>query len=173
MGLLEDLDYQVKPANAAQRVTQALAASGPGSWVFQRTLYPIDKALFKMTNGKVTVPGLLAGLPVIMLTTTGAKSGKQRTMPLLGIPMDGEIAVIGSNYGQESTPGWVHNLRKNPEATVSYRSKTAPALARLGTAAETDRAFELGAAFYGGYPKYRERADHRKIESFILIGAKQ
>lgn len=170
MGLLDQLEYQVNSANKLQRVTQTVASSGPGSWVFQRTLYPVDKALFKMTKGKVTVPGLLAGLPVIMLTTTGAKSGKQRTMPLVGIPMDGDLAVIGSNYGQESTPGWVHNLRKTPAAAVGYKSKSASVVARPATDAETDKAFELGAAFYGGYPKYRERAAHRKIQAFVLVG---
>ncbi|MGI9624154.1 MAG: nitroreductase family deazaflavin-dependent oxidoreductase, partial [Acidimicrobiales bacterium] len=62
-----------------------------------------------MTGGKTTVPGLLAGLRVVMLTTTGAKSGEPRTMPLVGIPSDGDLAVIGSNFGQGPTPGWVYN----------------------------------------------------------------
>ena len=168
MGLVSDIGYEVKEANAVQRVTQKVAASGPGSWVFQRTLYPIDKALFRLTNGRMTVPGLLAGLPVIVLTTTGAKTGKERTMPLLGIPLDDDMAVLGTNYGQRSTPGWVHNLRKNSEATVQYRSASVEVTARPATAEEADRAFESGAAVYGGFPKYRERASHRTIEVFIL-----
>ena len=49
MGVLDELDYALKPANAGQRVTQKIAASGPGAWVFQRTLYPIDKVLYKRT----------------------------------------------------------------------------------------------------------------------------
>ena len=83
MGLISELDYEVKDANAIQRVTQKVASSRPGSWVFQRTMYPVDKALFRLTDGRLTVPGLLAGLPVIMLTTTGAKTGQDRTMPLV------------------------------------------------------------------------------------------
>lgn len=168
MGLISELDYEVKDANAIQRVTQKVAASGPGAWVFQRTLYPIDKGLYRLTKGRLTVPGLMAGLPVIMLTTTGAKTGKDRTMPLLGIPMDDDLAVIGSNYGQRSTPGWVYNLRAKPEATVAHGSESVEVTARSATEAETDRAFEAGAAFYGGFPKYRERASHRKIEVFVL-----
>lgn len=168
MGLISELHYQVKEANMIQRVTQKVAASGPGAWVFQRTLYPIDKWLYRVTKGRLTVPGLMAGLPVIMLTTTGAKTGQDRTMPLVGIPLDDNIAVIGSNYGQKSTPGWVYNLRAKPEATVAHRSDTVDVTARLATRPETDRAFEAGAAFYGGFPKYRERASHREIEVFIL-----
>ena len=87
MGVLDELDYVLKPANAAQRLTQRIAASGPGAWLFQRTLYPVDKVLYARTDGRLTVPGLMAGLPVIMLTTTGAKSGEPRSMPLVGIPL--------------------------------------------------------------------------------------
>ena len=46
MGVLDELDYVLKPANAAQRLTQRIAASGPGAWVFQRTPYPVDKVLY-------------------------------------------------------------------------------------------------------------------------------
>ncbi len=168
MGLISELRYEVKDANALQRVTQKVAASGPCAWVFQRTLYPIDKGLYRLTKGRLTVPGLMAGLPVVMLTTTGAKTGKDRTMPLLGIPVGDDIAVIGSNYGQKSTPGWVYNLRAKPEATIAYGSEPIEVTARAATEDETERAFDAGAAFYGGFPKYRQRASHREIEVFVL-----
>ena len=168
MGLISELHYEVKDANAIQRLTQKVTASGPGAWVFQRTMYPIDKVLYRLTKGRLTVPGLMAGLPVIMLTTTGAKTGQNRTMPLVGVPMDDDIAVIGSNFGQKSTPGWVYNLRAKPEATVAHGSESVEVTARSATVAETEQAFEAGAAFYGGFPKYREHASHREIEIFVL-----
>ena len=171
MSVDEQLGMQNKPANAAQRAMQRLASSRPGSWVFQRTLYPCDKLLFKFSGGRVTVPGLVAGLPVIMLTTTGAKSGQERTMPLVGIPVEGELVVIGSNYGQERTPGWVYNLEANPSATVAYRSTSVPVRARLATPAVTDAAFAEAAKVYPGYAKYRERASHRTIRAFVLEAA--
>ena len=77
MGLISELHFVVIDPNAVQRVTQRVAASGPGAWAFQRTLHPIDKALYRLTQGRLTVPGLMAGLPVIMVTTTGAKTGKE------------------------------------------------------------------------------------------------
>jgi deazaflavin-dependent oxidoreductase (nitroreductase family) len=144
MGLISELDFEVKEANAIPRVTQKLTSSGPGAWVFQRTLYPVDKRLFRLTKGRLTVPGLMAGLPVILLTTTGAKTGEDRTMPLVGIPIDGEMAVIGSNYGQSFTPGWVYNLRAHAEATVAHGSESVKVTARQATEAETERAFEAG-----------------------------
>jgi deazaflavin-dependent oxidoreductase (nitroreductase family) len=168
MGVLDELGYALKPANAAQRVTQKFAASGPGAWVFQRTIYPIDKVLYKRTSGRVTLPGLLAGLPVIMLTTTGARSGQARTMPLVGIPLGDDLAVIGSNYGQKSTPGWVYNLEADPAATVSYRDRSVDVTARPASDAEAGEAFEIAATFYPGYAKYRTRAAHRTIRVFVL-----
>ena len=168
MGVLDELDYVLKPANAAQRVTQRIAASGPGAWVFQRTLYPVDKVLYKRTDGRLTVPGLMAGLPVIMLTTTGAKSGEPRSMPLVGIPLGDDLAVIGSNYGQQRTPGWVYNLEADPAATVSYRDRSVEVTARAASAEEADEAFEIAATFYPGYGKYRARASHRTIRVFVL-----
>lgn len=168
MGVLDELDYVLKPANAAQRVTQRIAASGPGAWVFQRTLYPVDKVLYKRTDGRLTVPGLMAGLPVIMLTTTGAKSGEPRSMPLVGIPLGDDLAVIGSNYGQQRTPGWVYNLEADPAATVAYRDRSVEVTARAASAEEADEAFEIAATFYPGYGKYRARASHRTIRVFVL-----
>jgi deazaflavin-dependent oxidoreductase (nitroreductase family) len=172
MGVLSELGYVVKPANAAQRATQKIAASGPGSWAFQKTLYAVDRPLFRASKGRLSVPGLLAGLPVIMLTTTGAKSGLARTMPLVGIPMGDDLAVIGSNYGQEHTPGWVHNLLADPTATVAFRDRSVEVTARPATDAEADEAFEAGARFYSGYAKYRARASHRVIRVFVLEPAR-
>jgi deazaflavin-dependent oxidoreductase (nitroreductase family) len=168
MGVLAELDYTLKPANAAQRVTQRIAASGPGAWLFQRTLYPVDKLLYRRTDGRVTVPGLMAGLPVIMLTTIGAKSGEPRSMPLVGIPLGDDLAVIGSNYGQHRTPGWVYNLAADSAATVSYRDRSVEVTARPSSDAEADEAFEVAATFYPGYGKYRARASHRTIRVFVL-----
>lgn len=168
MGLLYELGYVVKPSNVAQRLTQRVSASRAGAWVAQRTLYPIDKVLFRASGGRLTVPGLTAGLPVIMLTTVGAKSGQSRTMPLVGTPLGDDLAIIGSNYGQERTPGWVYNLTANPAATVSYRDRTVEVIARRLGEEDADRVFEKATAAYPGYGKYRGRADHRVIQVFAL-----
>jgi deazaflavin-dependent oxidoreductase (nitroreductase family) len=168
MGVLDELGYVVKPSNAAQRLTQRVSASRAGAWVAQRTLYPIDKALFRASGGRLTVPGLTAGLPVTMLTTVGAKSGQPRTMPLVGTPFGDDLAIIGSNYGQEHTPGWVYNLAANPAATVSYRDRTVEVVARRLDDDDADRVFEAATRAYPGYGKYRGRADHRVIQVFAL-----
>lgn len=168
VGVLEQLGYELGPPNAAQRLTQKVAASRPGAWTTQRVLYPLDKVVFRSTKGRATVASLTAGLPVIMLTTTGAKSGEQRTMPLVGTPYGDDIAIIGSNYGQERTPGWVYNLEADPVAAVAYRDVTVDVIARRLDDVEADRVFAAAAKTYAGYGHYRQRADHREIRVFAL-----
>lgn len=168
MGLVHDLGHVVKSPNGLQRIMQKLGSSRSGAWAFSKTLYPVDKALFRVTGGRATVPGLMGGLPVIMLTTTGAKSGKPRTMPLIGIPLGDGLAVIGTNYGQQPTPGWVYNLEADPSAVVGYGDRTIAVTARPADQGETDRVFDLAAGVYRGYAKYRIRADHRAIRVFVL-----
>src|SRR5689334_16660316 len=95
------------------------ASSGPGSWLFARVAHRMDRPVFRWTRGRHTVGSLLTGLPVVMLTTTGARSGQQRTVPILGLPTgDGGLAVIASNFGQPKQPGWFYNLRARPEGDV-------------------------------------------------------
>ena len=172
MGVLDKLGFEVRSANALQRVVQKVASTRFGAWCFSKTLHMPDKALFKVTGGRLTVPTFLAGLPVVMLTSTGARTGKPRDMPLLGIPVGEDLAVIGSNYGQKKTPGWVYNLEAKPSAIVGYRARSVEVVARRADEAETDRVFALGHAVYLGYAKYRLRADHRVIRVFILETAR-
>jgi len=168
VGLLTELGYEVKSPNVFQRSIQALGSTKPGAWVFHKTLYPIDSVLYRLTKGRVTVAGIFAGLPVIMLTTTGARTGQPRSMPLLGIPMGDAIAILGTNYGQKPTPGWVYNLRADPSAAVGYHGKTVEVTARLATQAETEEAFVLAAGVYRAYSEYRDRIDGREVSAFIL-----
>jgi deazaflavin-dependent oxidoreductase (nitroreductase family) len=168
MGLMNDLGYEVKESNAAQRLMQRIASSRPGAWTFSKTLHLIDRPLFRASKGRVTVPSLVAGLPVIMVTTTGRKSGEPRTMPLLGVPTGDDLAIIGSNFGQERTPGWVYNLEADPQAVVAFRNTTVEVTARRADEAETDATFERAGAIYPGYLHYRERAEHRSIRVFVL-----
>jgi deazaflavin-dependent oxidoreductase (nitroreductase family) len=168
MALQNELGYIVKTPNGAQRVVQGLASTKPVAWVFQKTLYPMDRILYRRSGGRITVPGLMAGLPVIMLTTTGARSGQPRTMPLIGIPMGDALVILGTNYGQKPTPGWVYNLRADPAATVEYRGTSVDVVARLATDSETDHAFALAVKVYPAYGEYRDRIEGREVSAFIL-----
>lgn len=168
MGLLDDLNYTVTPPNRVQRTLQHVAAGERIGRLLQRSLHPLDKVVHGATLGRTTAAGLLAGIPVIMLRTVGARTGRVRTNPLIGIPMGEDLAVIGSNFGTAATPGWVYNLESNPAAVVSYRDRRATVTARPADDVETDQAFDAAAAVYAAFPAYRNRADHRKTRVFAL-----
>lgn len=171
MGLLEELDYAVRPANLLQDRLQQVASRPRVSSTLQKTLHPLDRTLHRFSGGRHTAAGLLTGIPVIVLTTTGARTGRHRTTPLMGIPMEDKLVVIGSNFGTENTPGWVHNLEADPRATVTYRGRHAAVVARHADQRQADQAFEAASAMYAGFPAYRTRAVHRQIRVFALEAA--
>ncbi len=167
--LAEDLSYTFRPSNRAQRTVQALVASRPGSWVFARMLPTLDTWVGRLSGGRTSVPEVLAGLPVLDVTTTGRKSGERRRTHLIAIPLGGSLAVIGSNFGQADTPGWVVNLEADPRATATYRNRSIEVVARPADAAEFEEVLRNAAPLYGGYAKYRERiGESRRLRIFVL-----
>lgn len=155
-------------ANPVWRGVRRFAASGPGSWIFARLAHHLDRPIYRWTRGRHTAASLISGLPIVMLTSTGAKSGQPRTVPLLGIP-DGEgVAVIASNFGQWRHPGWYYNLRATPEAEIAVAG-----IRRRVRATEVDgerraRIWEEGLRTYPGFAQYERRASHRRITVFAL-----
>jgi deazaflavin-dependent oxidoreductase (nitroreductase family) len=106
---------------------------------------------------------------MVMLTTTGARSGVRTTTPLVGMPEGGGIVIVGSNFGQAHHPAWVHNLRADPRATVTVDGTMHEAIAEEVTGVERDRLMELAAEVYPGYTRYVERAAPRQIRVIRLI----
>lgn len=168
MHLHERLGLRYGRPNPLQRAVRRFASTTVGAWVFQRTVHHVDRVLFRLSGGRLTLPTVLAGLPVVLVTTTGRRSGLERTTPLLAIPVDDDVALIGSNFGQSPTPAWVHNLEADPHARIAYRDRVVDVIARPATAADADLAFERAAAIYDGYRRYRQRAAHRTIRVFVL-----
>src|SRR6202034_4546583 len=95
-----------------------------------KTLHHIDRSLLRLSRGQLTLPGVVAGIPVLTVTTTGARTGQRRTAPLLGVPAGDDIAVIGTSFGQPRTPGWYYNMRADPRVEGTYQDKTVKAIAR-------------------------------------------
>lgn len=76
-----------------------------------RTLYHFDLPVLRLSRGRYSVTSLLAGLPVVTVTTIGAKSGQPRSLPLVAIPSGEAVILIASNFGQAHHPAWYYNLR--------------------------------------------------------------
>ncbi len=150
-----------------QKAMQRIAARSWLSWLLARTLYRVDAPLLLISQGRISLAGLIAGLPVIMLTTTGAKTGKPRTTPLVGI-VDGEqLVLVASYYGSAHHPAWYHNLRAQPDAAVTVGGQTRTYRAREVTDAEYDHCWQRAVAVYAGFEAYRRRA-RRRIPIVVL-----
>ena len=101
---------------------ELISDNGPGSEAWQTEGSKAERVnarfirALRENNGKV--PGELADIPALIITTTGAKTGKKRTVPLVCQTVDGRLLIVASMGGAKRNPPWFHNLRKNPEVFV-------------------------------------------------------
>jgi deazaflavin-dependent oxidoreductase (nitroreductase family) len=123
--------------------------------------------VYRATNGRWS--SKLKGQHMLLLTTKGRRSGKNRTVPLLYVPDGENMVVIGSNWGGERAPDWVSNIRANPEVRVQAGKRRLRATARFATAEERPRIWSLVTAQYPGYETYAERLQGvREIPLVVL-----
>jgi deazaflavin-dependent oxidoreductase (nitroreductase family) len=101
------------------RVVQRVAGTKAFAKYAPPIITPLDKVVHKLSGGRWLLSRGM--LPVLMLTTTGAKSGQPREVPLACIPEGDVIYLVGSNFGREKHPAWSGNLLKTPRAQVSFR----------------------------------------------------
>src|SRR5918993_6016315 len=120
---------------------------------------------FRANGGKVT--GIFAGAPLLLLTTTGARSGRPRVTPLVFTTDNGRLIVIASKGGAPTHPDWYYNLRANPEVTVEVRTESFPARAMITTGAERQRLFDQMAARMPNFAEY-QRNTTRQIPVVVL-----
>lgn len=155
-------------ANVLQKLLRRVAASGPGAWLFARVMQRVDRPVFRLTGGRYTLSSLVSGLPVVMLTTTGAKSGQPRTVPVLGIPAQGGVAIVASNWGQSRYPAWYHNLRADPHAEIVVDGIIQRVRAIEPDGERRAEIWREGLRVYPGFEQYERRASHRPIQVFVL-----
>lgn len=151
-----------------QKVIQKLVASKAGSWFFSLTLHHLDKFIMWLSNKRHSLTSILAGLPVVVLTATGAKSGEPRSVPLLGFGDGDDVILIASSWGRKHHPAWYHNLIVNPEALLTYQDQTMTYVASEATEDERERYWRLAVNNYAGYAAYKVRAGDRKIPVIVL-----
>ncbi|MBN1452682.1 MAG: nitroreductase family deazaflavin-dependent oxidoreductase [Anaerolineales bacterium] len=157
----------MKKAPPLRRIFQQFLTLRPITWLMARILHHADALLLRLSNGKLTF-AQFSGLPIIELTTTGAKSRKRRTLPLTGLPDGEKYALIASNFGQAHFPGWYYNLKANPECTVKKDGQTGVYLAREADEQENEHYYALAISYYVGYAAYKQRAKSRKIPVMVL-----
>ncbi len=154
--------------NFLQRANSQLTKFKPMAWLFSHTMHHLDRAVYKMSNGRFTAVSLLTGLPVVILTTTGAKSGKARAMPLIATPNGNDLILIASYYGNRRHPGWYHNLKATPACTVERNGRALPYTAREAKGEEKAACWQLAAQIFPNYNTYKSRTKGREIPLMLL-----
>ncbi len=122
-------------------------------------------ALYRATGGRIG--GSLGALRVLLLTTTGRKSGRARTAPLVYFEDGERLVLIGSNGGGPNDPLWWQNLKQAPEASVQIGAETRRVRARLASAEERARLWPEVKAENPAYAGY-ERRTQREIPVVLL-----
>ena len=155
--------YRHEQANWPRRVVRLSGTVPPITWFYARALHHIDGLFYRASRGRATFTSLVAGLPIMMLTTTGARSGRRRTLPVVGVPHNGSVVVIASNYGQDHNPAWYYNLRAHPRASILFEGERREVVASELSGAEREHWYARGVDIYPGWAEYRKRAAHREI----------
>jgi deazaflavin-dependent oxidoreductase (nitroreductase family) len=123
---------------------------------------------FRASGGKLGGP--FEGAPMVLLTTTGARSGRQRTTPLAYLPDGDRIVVFASKAGAPTNPDWYHNLRAHPDVTVEVGDETRQMRAVELTGAERERLFDEQKRRIPGFADYEQKTS-RVIPVIALVNA--
>jgi F420H(2)-dependent quinone reductase len=130
-----------------------------------KTMSSVHRALYRRSGGRAV--GRVWGLSILLLTTTGRKSGARRTTPLCYLADGDDLVVVASNGGMDWFPDWWLNLLREPRATVEIGRERRAVVARQASPEERERLWRAITAIAPGYLGYQRRT-HREIPLGIL-----
>jgi len=130
-----------------------------------RLLGKINKPVYRLSGGRIG--GRVGKAPVLLLTTTGRRSGLERTAPVVYLEDGDNVVVINTNAGHEKVPAWSLNLKAKPRAEVEIGRQRRPVLARIAEGAEREDLWRRHNIQYSGFDEYDERIS-RRPEVWVL-----
>jgi deazaflavin-dependent oxidoreductase (nitroreductase family) len=131
----------------------------------QRLLTTIHMFVYRLSGGRIGAT--LLGMPMLLLTTWGRRTGKLRTAPLLYLPVDDVFVLVASNGGAKQHPTWWFNLQAHPEALVQIGPVRGRVQAVPATPPERRRFWPLLLQVYPAYAQYQARTD-REIPLLVF-----
>jgi F420H(2)-dependent quinone reductase len=126
----------------------------------------MNNVAYRLSGGRVA-GNIPTGAPICLVTTTGRRSGRLRTVPLVYVPDGDDLVVVASRGGMGSHPAWYLNLRDGPGATVQVGAASWRVRARDATEAERERLWPTLTAAYPHFDAYQRRTS-RRIPVVIL-----
>ena len=148
------------------RMPARVVLSRPFRAIGPHTIPRFHRVISRLTRGRTLLDS--AAQPMLMLMTTGAKTGQIRQTPLGAVPLeDGRFLVVGSNFAREHHPAWTANLLANPDAEIVYRGQRTPVRARLLAGTERESRWHTAVAWYPLWIQYDAVTD-RELRLFEL-----
>lgn len=150
---------EVDPRRATTRLKRALtnvALSGAGTWFYSKVAARFDPWLVRLTRGRVT--SALGMVPIVLLSTRGARSGQTRTVALLYFTDGEDVILIASSFGRPRYPAWYHNIKAHPQVELEAMGRRGRYVAQEVSGSERDRLYGLATNLYSGYEVYQQRA---------------
>lgn len=157
--------HKGRPPNRAELLMEQVASLKPMALFFTSVGSRLDRRLLTASKGRL---GLVMTLPVLLLHTTGAKTGQGRVTPLLYVQDGSRILLVAGNGGRPHHPAWYHNLRANPGAVVEIKGRRQPVVAREAEGAERGEGWRKATEMYRGYVVYQERMPGRRFPVMVL-----
>jgi deazaflavin-dependent oxidoreductase (nitroreductase family) len=142
-----------------------VGASPLGVWFIGKVISPLQRGIYRLTGGKASIPGLASSV-VLLLTTTGRRTGRPRTVPLFYLREGNRLVVCNVNPGFERTNPWVLNLRATPRASVQVGGDTGLYRAREATESEVSRFWPILVHLWPAYQVHLQRGGKRTL--FVL-----
>jgi deazaflavin-dependent oxidoreductase (nitroreductase family) len=151
----------VTPPNVQPKVKpKPKGLDRPSTYKIIRAMSVVHTRMYKLTGGRLGKKwhigsAVFKGVPICLLTTTGAKSGLPRTVPLLYMPDGDSVVLVASQGGLPTNPQWLRNVQADPAVTIQVRTKVRTMRARVATPAERDRLWPRLVDLYADFASYQ------------------
>ena len=163
MGRVREFDPQA-PQGLLLSTLSWTARQRPVTWFLVNVGNRIDPYLMKASGGRLKTT---VNAPTVLLTHTGAKSGKKRTTPLAYFTDGDDVVLIASRGGHRHHPAWYHNVVANPEVELWSKGGGGRYRAKEATGKQRERLWALATGVYPGFARYQERAGDRRIPVIV------
>ncbi len=140
-----------------RRAMFSFALTPVGTWYSSKVGAKIDPWLVRVSGGRLD--SALGTIPVGVLHVRGARSGVERSVPLLYFNDGEDVILIASSYGRPKTPSWYFNLKANPDVRLEAKGRSGSYRAQEVEGPEHDRLFDEARKIYRGYTEYERRTD--------------
>jgi F420H(2)-dependent quinone reductase len=152
------------PITWPERMVRRFLMSRFGIWYGRYVLPYLDRPLLYLSRGRYSMS---PGQPILLLVTTGAKSGRPRQTPLLYLPDGDRVIVIASNGGRDRHPAWYYNLRTHPAAMAYLGGRVRTYIAYEAQGEERAALWRKAVEYFEGFTLYEQRTS-RPIPIFVL-----